>query len=354
MKNILLCFAIAFLLSACASRQRADWAVIAHRAASGYVPEHTLEAVAMAAAWNPDFIEPDVVLTKDSVPVVLHDIYLEKSTDVAKKFPKRARKDGKFYVVDFTLEEIKTLRVLERGKGGDTDEAVFPGRFPRDKALTAFQIPTLQEYLELIDGLRKTTGFDLGIYPEMKKPAFHESEGKDIVKVVYLMLKEYGYEQKPNLIFLQCFDPNALKRVRADYGDKIPLVQLIGKNEWGEAEVDYGAMLTPEGLKQIATYANGIGPFVMQLYSTDGEQPMANDVVAQAHELGLKVHPYTHRSDGLPPNFENDDAFLSFLYRDLKVDGLFTDFADKVLNWKVPPASKKASTQFGSRSNPLL
>lgn len=309
----------------------------------------------MAAAWDVDFIEPDVVLTKDDVPVVLHDIYLEKSTDVAAKFPKRAREDGKFYAVDFTLTEIKELRVLERGKGGGSDEAVFAGRFPRDRARSAFQVPTLQEYLEFVEGLRKTTGFKLGVYPEMKKPAFHASEGKDIVEAVYPMLQKYGYEDTPELIFLQCFQPGTLMRVRKEYGDKIPLVQLIGKNEWGEAKVDYNAMLTPEGLKEVSLYADGIGPFVLQLYTAEeGKAPVANDVTANAQKLGLKVHPYTHRSDGLPPHFKDDNEFLTFLYREAKVDGLFTDFADRVLDWKVPPLKKKVQPEHVSSRNPLL
>ena len=146
--------------------------VIAHRGACGYVPEHTLEAASMAHAMQVDFIEQDVVLSKDNIPVVLHDIHLDTVTDVAQKFPGRARSDGRFYAIDFALDEIKQLFVHER-ISLKTGKAVFPNRFDASKAL--FRVPTLEEEIELIKGLNAATGRDIGIYVEIKKPAWHLS-----------------------------------------------------------------------------------------------------------------------------------------------------------------------------------
>jgi len=153
--------------------------VIAHRGACGYLPEHTLEAKAMAYGMGADYIEQDVVLTRDDRAVVLHDIHMDTVTDVAKAFPDRKREDGRYYAIDFTLDEIKKLHVTER-MDLETGKPVFPGRFPAGKS--GFRVPTLEEEIELIQGLNKSTGKDVGIYPEIKSPAWHRSEGKDISK----------------------------------------------------------------------------------------------------------------------------------------------------------------------------
>ena len=127
--------------------------VIAHRGASAYLPEHTLAGVSMAHAWDVDFIEPDIVLSKDRVPVVLHDIHLELTTNVEDTFPKKKRKDGRYYAIDLSLAELKQLRVHER-INPKTGKIAFPARFPAK--LSAFQIPTLSEYIELIQGLNSS------------------------------------------------------------------------------------------------------------------------------------------------------------------------------------------------------
>ena len=138
---------------------------IAHRGASGYLPEHTLQAAAYAHALGADYIEQDVVLSKDSVPVVLHDIYLNSVTDVKKKFSNRKREDGNWYVTDFTLSELKELNVNERLHSNGM-EAVYPNRFPISKG--NFQVSTLSDHIELIQGLNVSTKRNVGIYPEIK------------------------------------------------------------------------------------------------------------------------------------------------------------------------------------------
>ena len=181
--------------------------VIAHRGASGYLPEHTMEAKAMAYAMNPDYIEQDLVLSKDNVPIVIHDIYLGDVTDVAKKYPERARKDGKYYVIDFTFDELRTLEVTERSST-KMGKQVYPNRFPKGKS--SFQLHSFQQEIELIQGLNYSTKQNIGIYPEIKNPAFHHRNGKDISKIVLQILSDYGYVTKEDQCILQCFDAREL------------------------------------------------------------------------------------------------------------------------------------------------
>tara|TARA_Y100001936_G_C16048181_1_gene656028 strand:- start:11 stop:1021 length:1011 start_codon:yes stop_codon:yes gene_type:complete len=324
MKLLLQCTAILFLAS-CSTGTKKE--IIAHRSASGYLPEHTLEAASMAYAWNVDFIEPDVVMTKDDHLVILHDHHLDTTTNVAQVFPKRSREDGRYYAIDFTLKELKKLRVHER-IDLNTKKKVFPNRFELNKS--KFEIPTMVEFIELVQGLNKTTGSNIGIYPEIKKPEFHLSEGKDITKALITLLRKYNYEESGN-IYIQSFWPNTLKRLRNEFKTSIPLVQLIASNSWNESSADYEKMLTDEGLREISTYANAIGPWLSQLYKKENGKLSVNSVVQVAHINGLKVHPYTHRLEQIPEDMSNEE-FLDFIFNDLKVDGLFSDYADLVKN----------------------
>lgn len=281
----------------------AETLVIAHRGASGYLPEHTLPAAAMAYAQGADYIEQDVVLTKDDVPIVLHDLYLEPTTDVAGRFPDRAREDGHFYAIDFTLEEIRQLRVGERVK----DEApVFEGRFPG--GVNIMRVPTLAEQIELIQGLNQSTGGDVGIYVELKKPEFHAAEGRSFPASVLQILYAYGYRDAADKVFLQCFDEATLRFLK-DHTE-IKLVQLLEDKA-----------LTAERAQQIATYAQGVGPWIGFL--TD--QP---EFVVAAQEAGLVVHPFTFRADALPRGVTSYRALLDRFVRNMQVDGVFTDHTD--------------------------
>ena len=302
--------------------------VIAHRGACGYLPEHTLEAKALAYGMGADFLEQDVVATRDDILVVLHDIHMDTVTDVAKRFPGRARDDGRFYVRDFDLDEIKTLNVHER-RDADGVSAVFPHRFPTGKG--RFSVATLQEEIEMITGLNTATGGAVGIYPEIKSPAWHRQEGVDVGRALLELLDDSGYSMRHDRVFVQCFDMAEVQRLRTELGTELKLVQLLGENHWGESDTDYDYLKSAAGLAQVATVADGIGPWIGQLYTgaeIDGH-PVSTGLVSAAHKAGLTVHPYTFRADALGPGFESFPEMIRWFVETLAIDGLFTDFPDR-------------------------
>lgn len=305
--------------------------VIAHRGASGYLPEHTLAAKAMAHGLGADFIEQDLVLTKDDVPVVLHDVHIDTVTDVAKVFPERKRADGRYYALDFTLVELKQLRVTERFNA-KTGAPVFAKRFPA--GLAEFRIATLEEELQLIQGLNRSTGRAVGIYPELKQPKWHREQGRDISKVVLPILARYGYATKSDACFLQCFELGEVKRLRSELGWNGRLVMLIEAKAKGEDGTDHNALCTPAGLKELAQIVDGIGPNLGRVvtWSSAGEAK-ATTLVKDAHAAGLAVHPYTIRVDELPKNCPSAEALHEAVFRGAGADGVFTDFTDVTLAW---------------------
>ncbi|HQR61356.1 MAG TPA: glycerophosphodiester phosphodiesterase [Methylophilaceae bacterium] len=305
--------------------------VIAHRGASGYLPEHTLAAKALAHAMGADFIEQDVVLSRDGTPLVLHDIYLDATTDVAQRFPQRARADGRFHAIDFDLHEIRQLRVHERihPAGNANGQAVYPQRFPVQPGL--FQVPTLAEEIALLAGLDHSRGCRTGLYIELKAPNWHRREGHDLTAAVVRVLQDSGYWNRPEQVFLQCFDDRTLRALRDEYATTLPLIQLIGENDWGEdSEVDYDFLRTEAGVAYVASYAQGIGPWLSHLYlgKSAAGNPLFSPLVELAHAQGLVVHPYTLRRDELPAGINSFTELLDLVVRQLRVDGLFTDFPD--------------------------
>jgi glycerophosphoryl diester phosphodiesterase len=308
--------------------------VIAHRGASGYLPEHTIAAKAMAYAQGADYIEQDLVMTKDDQLVVLHDRHLDTVSNVAEVYPDRSRDDGRFYVIDFTLEEIRQLSVFERFELNDgVSVPVFEGRFPH--GLSTFRVHTFREEIELIQGLNVSTGLDVGLYPEIKSPEFHREEGKDIASAVLDTLQEYGYEKKTDKVFLQCFDPFELQRI---HGELMPerkmavrLVQLISTS------AKYTSMLDADGMQLIATFADGIGPSMHLLVWEDSTQSNLNSsgLVELAHAAGLLVYPYTFRREPseIPPFAKDFEDLLRIYFDEIGVDGVFTDFPDRTVRF---------------------
>jgi glycerophosphoryl diester phosphodiesterase len=311
--------------------------VIAHRGASAYLPEHTLAAKAVAHAMGADFIEQDVVLTADNVPIVLHDIHLETTTDVAQKFPGRARDDNRYYARDFTLAEIRQLQVHERSThgGGDDERAVYPQRFPLLRA-TGMAVPTLAEEIDLIVGLDTSRNRRTGLYIELKAPQWHRDEGADIALEVMQVLRDKQLADQPDRVYLQCFDDRTLRYLHNELKVELPLIQLLGENSWGEdGGVDYDFLRSPAGLEQIASYAAGIGPWVEQIYLGKDAQGKAqfSDLVQRAHNHKLLVHPYTLRRDQLPAGVTDFDELMQLLFEQARVDGAFTDFPDLLRNY---------------------
>jgi glycerophosphoryl diester phosphodiesterase len=308
-----------------------DVLVIAHRGASGYLPEHTLEAKALAYGMGAHYLEQDIVATRDNELVVLHDIHLDRVTNVAEKFPDRKRDDGRYYARDFDVAELKTLRVWER-RDEDGVAAVFPNRFPTGQGV--FRVATLREEIKLVQGLNKSTGRSVGIYVELKRPAWHLSEGVDLSPILLQLLDDFGYRSRDDHAFVQCFDASEVRRIRRDLGCELKLVQLLGENDWGESDTDYEQLKTPQGLQDIAATADGIGPWIGQLIEmaeVDG-RPVSTGLVSAAHDAGLLVHPYTFRADQLAPGFDSLEEMIRWFVDELSIDGVFTDFPDQAIS----------------------
>lgn len=288
--------------------------VIAHRGASGYLPEHTTESAAFAHALGADYIEQDVVMSKDGVAVVLHDVTLDATTNVADVFPGRAV-DGKHYAFDFTLAELRQLRVVER------DYSKTSRRFPA--GVGEFEIATLEEHIQLITGLNVSRKREAGLYVEIKKPGLHRQHGLDPSVEVLKVLKKYGYDSAEDRVFVQCFEADEVLRIRTELKCRLPLIQLrSGK-------------VPREQLAEISKVADGIGVQISAvLPAADDEASEISDLVETAHEHSLLVHVWTLRTDALPKNAGNMTELLDKLVREARVDGIFTDQPDAVLSWR--------------------
>jgi glycerophosphoryl diester phosphodiesterase len=268
----------------------ADKLVIAHRGASGYLPEHTLEAYALAYAQGADVIEPDVVLSRDGVLVCNHDIHMHDTTNVAELFPDRRRPDGRYYFIDFTLAELKTLSIKGR----------------RDAPEPGYQIPTLAEMLTMVRRLNERTGRTVATIPEPKNPAWHREAGQPIEAKLIEQYAALGMTRRTDPVIVQCFELEALRRIRHELKSELRLVYLMG----GKIE--------DRTLDELATFADGIGP-ATKLIAPDGDATTDSELVRKAHERGLKVYPYT---------FGKDEAETRRFLWGFGVDGVFSDFPD--------------------------
>ncbi|MEM7277061.1 MAG: glycerophosphodiester phosphodiesterase [Pseudomonadota bacterium] len=301
--------------------------LIAHRGASGYLPEHSLAAKAAAYFMGADYLEQDVVASKDDELVVLHDIYLDKITDVRQRFPDRCRKDGRYYARDFLLAELQQLNLTER-LNETFDAAHYPGRFPPERC--RFGIVTLREELQFIAGLNRSTGRQAGIYTEIKRPLWHREQGVELGDLVVATLDEFGYKDAADAAYIQCFDSQELRRLKDTWQLALPLVQLIGDNSWNEAPEDFDLLRSPTGLATLAKTVDAIGPWFEQLsehgQAITDKKPALMEI---AHSEGLSVHPFTFRSDDLGEGFDSFEAQLRWAVEIAQIDGFFTDFPDR-------------------------
>jgi len=301
--------------------------VIAHRGASGERPEHTLMAYRLAVDEGADFIEPDLVVTKDGHLVVRHENEIGGTTDVAARPEFAARKqvkiiDGEklegWFAEDFTLAELKTLRARERMPQIRPASAAFDGREA---------IATFQEVMDLAKAESRRVGRPIGVYPEMKHPTYMARIGLPLEPRLADALKAHGLDSRTAPVFVQCFEAEPLKAFAKL--SKARRIQLVGQ--------DRPQMTTAEGLRTIAAYADGVGPdWPLVIPTRDGRLNAASPLVADAHAVGLAVHPWTVRAEnrylpaalrkGEDPTAHGDvEAVFKALYA-AGVDGVFTDF----------------------------
>ncbi|MGH3879716.1 MAG: glycerophosphodiester phosphodiesterase [Actinophytocola sp.] len=318
--------------------------VVGHRGASGYRPEHTLASYELAARMGADYIEPDLVTTKDGVLVARHEPEIGGTTDVAEHTEFADRKTTKsldgvevtgWFTEDFTLAELKTLRAKERIPDIRQRNTIFDGRY---------QVPTLQEVVTLAKRLSRELHREVGIYPETKHPTYFRKQGLALEPKLVSALNKNGLNRHGAKVFVQSFEVSNLQEL--DPKLKVPLVQLTSATGAPFDFVDtgdprtYADMTTPEGLREVARYADGLGPDKNQVIPRDaaGFLQSPTTLVRDAHRAGLTVHPYTFRAENtfLPADFrssevpsEYGDLFAEIeTFRATGIDGLFTDNTD--------------------------
>lgn len=308
--------------------------VIAHRGASGERPEHTLAAYELAIAQGADFIEPDLVLTRDGVLVARHENEISGTTDVADRPEFADRKatksiDGEevtgWFTEDFTLAELKTLRARERLPQLRPENVAFDGQFA---------VPTLADVIALVKAEEARSGRVIGLYPEMKHPSYFEELGFDMVELLVGQLHAAGYDSAEDPVFIQCFEVTPL--ARANVLTDLRLVQLIASEgrPWDIADTSYGLLASPTGLHRMRAYADGVGADIRLILHPDGSP---RDFVGNAHEAGLLVHAWTLRRENVfmgpvPALATNDNPRgvgglppMMGLLVAAGVDGIFTD-----------------------------
>jgi glycerophosphoryl diester phosphodiesterase len=336
------------MTTAAAHAPQARSLVIAHRGASGYRPEHTLAAYALAARQGADYIEPDLVVTKDGVLVARHEPEISTTTDVADHPEFASRKTTKrldgvrttgWFTEDFTLAELKTLRAKERIAQLRPQNTAYDGQF---------EIPTFQEVIDLRKRLSRELRREIGIYPETKHPTYFRDLGLPLEERLVWALRRNRLDRRNVPVFVQSFEVGNLRALQ--HVLRVPLVQLFGAKTArpydfvvsGDSRT-YAELATPAGLAFVSGYADGAGPskdYIVPRDAAGGSLP-PTAFVADAHRAGLVVHPYTFRAENTflplelrssanPAEYGNFAAEVRQFFA-LGVDGVFTDNPDKAV-----------------------
>ncbi|MGZ3787884.1 MAG: glycerophosphodiester phosphodiesterase [Bacteriovorax sp.] len=320
--------------------------VIGHRGACGYRPEHTLASYQLAIDMGADYIEPDLVMTKDGVLMARHENEISGTTDVAEKFPERKKTkkvDGEeitgWFIEDFTLKEMKTLKARERLAFRDHS---YDGKF---------EVPTFKEILDLLKKQKRK----VGVYPETKHPTYFQSIGLPLEEALVKELTAHGMNKKDSPVFIQSFEMQSLEKIKKlsplpliyliDDPDKTPFDHVVS----GDKRT-YQDMVLPKNLKEISAIASGIGPYKRYIVpSNDKNEALPPTTLIQdAHAVGLKVHPFTFRKEAqyLLKDYQGDFQKELLQFYELGVDAVFSDFADQaVLAKKTFLKNKKAGAK---------
>ncbi|MEU3553968.1 glycerophosphodiester phosphodiesterase [Streptomyces fragilis] len=321
-------------------------AVIAHRGASGYRPEHTLGAYQLALDMGADIVEAgDLVITKDGHLVCRHEPEIGGTTDVAAHPEFAGRRTTKsldgvpttgWFAEDFTLAELKTLRAKERVPANRPHNTLYDG---------VWEIPTFEEVLRWQDEQTRRRGRPVFVYPELKHPTYFREQGLPLEERLAKVLRRHGKHRRTSPVLLQSFEPTSIRRMRELVDNPLAvLLSSAGTRPWDlQQQGDprkVSDLITPQGLAWIATFADGIGPTLDLIVPRDaaGKLTSPTTLVADAHRAGLVLHPYTMRNENpfLPADFRRGgepdaygDALAAFsVYFDTGIDGVFTDQPD--------------------------
>ena len=319
--------------------------VIGHRGASGYRPEHTLASYELAARMGADFIEPDVVSTADGVLVARHENEISGTTDVADRPEFADRQTTKvvdgvpltgWFTEDFTLAELRTLRAVERLPEVREENTLYDG---------LYQVPTLDEVLDLRARLSEELGREIGVYIETKHPTYFDGIGLSLEEPLARDLSQARMLRRDAPVFIQSFETTNLREI-AQWGIRPHLVQLLSATgapydlvAAGDPRT-YADLSSAAGLAEIATYAGGVGPEKSQVIprTADGALGEPTTFVGDAHAVGLLVHPYTFRNEnqflptdlreGAEPADHGQALQEQLAFWEAGVDGIFTDNPD--------------------------
>ena len=283
--------ALLALLTACASTSESDervvGVIIAHRGASGHAPEHTLEAYSMGHAMGADFIEPDLVMSKDGHLICSHDTTVRKSSNVSTLYPKLVNQRGQVWLRDLSLEELSKVTFTDEAGEG------------------SYRYVSFKEFLDLMALLELRDGEKIGIIPELKAPAWHRSIGLPMEKELVERLAEAGYQARTDSVIIQCFEKDTFRRLRVDHLCPFPQVLCLGKES------------IEEDLVWAAEFCDGVAPHRATV--EDKETGAVSELVKKAHALGLAVFPYT---------FGDEEEVMRRYLHEYGVEGVFTDFPD--------------------------